>query len=64
MTEWRFFVERTDHGQVTVTADTEAEARAMARDYARRIIQVDGKSWESTRYIREDLVEVREKGEN
>jgi hypothetical protein len=57
--EWEFFIERTDHGKVTVQADTEKEARAMARDYARRIIQVDGKSWESVRYIREDLVEVR-----
>lgn len=63
MTEWRFFVERTDHGEVTVTADTEEEARAMARDYARRIVLVDGKSWYSSRYIREDLTEIIETGE-
>jgi hypothetical protein len=60
MTEWRFFVERTDHGEVTVTADTEEQARTIARDYARRIIHVNGKGWESTRYVREELIEIKE----
>lgn len=60
MTEWRFFVERTDHGQVWVTADTEEEARAKAHDYASRIILVDGKAWYSARHIRVDVTETIE----
>lgn len=64
MTEWRFTIKRTDLGEVTVAADTEAEARIKARDYAERIIQVDGKSWQTMRFVKENLIEVIEGGSN
>ena len=64
MTEWRFTIKRTDLGEVTVTADTEEEARNKARDYAERIIQVDGKSWQTMRFVKENLIEVIEGGSN
>ena len=64
MTEWRFTIKRTDLGEVTVTSDTEEEARIKARDYAERIIQVDGKSWQTMRFVKENLIEVIEGGSN
>jgi alkanesulfonate monooxygenase SsuD/methylene tetrahydromethanopterin reductase-like flavin-dependent oxidoreductase (luciferase family) len=60
MTEWRFIIKRTDLGEVTVTADTEEEARAKARDYADRIIQVNNQPWHDMRHIKENLIEVIE----
>lgn len=60
MTEWRFSIKRTDLGEVTVTADTEEEARAKAREYADRIIHVDNRPWQSIRTIKENLMEIRE----
>jgi alkanesulfonate monooxygenase SsuD/methylene tetrahydromethanopterin reductase-like flavin-dependent oxidoreductase (luciferase family) len=47
-------------GEVTVTADTEEEARAKARDYADRIIQVNNQPWHDMRHIKENLIEVIE----
>lgn len=64
MTEWRFTIKRTDLGEVTVAADTEAEARIKARDYAERIISVNNQPWHDMRFIKENLIEVIEGGSN
>jgi hypothetical protein len=63
MTEWRFTIKRTDLGEVTVTADTEEEARNKAREYAERIVHVNNQPWHEYRYIKENLIEVIEGGE-
>ena len=60
MTQWEFSIKRTDIGMVTVAAETEEEARIKARDYAERIIHVDGKAWQTIRIIKEDLVDIIE----
>jgi hypothetical protein len=60
MTEWRFTIKRTELGEVTVTADTEEEARIKARDYGDRIILVNNMSWASQRLVKENLIEVIE----
>jgi hypothetical protein len=56
--EWRFFIERTDHGEVTVKADTEEEARKLAREYARRVIHVNNQPWATAQYVREELIDI------
>ena len=63
MKQWRFTIKRTELGEVTVTADTEEQARIKARDYGSRIILVDNMSWASQQFVKENLIEVIEGGE-
>lgn len=57
MYEWQFLVKRWDLGEVTVKANTEEEARAMALDYGRRIILENNVSW-GTRHVKENLIDT------